>query len=62
MAVVQTNKVKMVDILNKLVIKLRFTEIFDTIPGWIYYFSSKIIDLQASPSGRDFWQKSEFKL
>ena len=57
MAVVQTNKVKMVDILNKLVIKLRFTEIFDTIHVWIYYFSSKIIDLQASPSGRDFLAK-----
>ena len=57
MAVVQTNKVKMVDILNKLVIKLRFTEIFDTIPGWIYYFGSKNINLQASHSGRDFLAK-----
>ena len=57
MAVVQTNKVIMVDNLNKLVIKLRFTEIWDIVLGWIYYLNSKIINLQASHSGRDFLAK-----
>ena len=42
---------------NKLVIKLRFTEVWDIVLGWIYYLNSKIINLQASHSGRDFLAK-----
>ena len=54
------------DTFNKLVMKLRFKKIFDSIPGWIYYFfSSKIINLQASHSGRDLlakvWIQSDLK-